>query len=384
MRPRPPGFLRRMTSVHAAVLLLALIPLQAATAQADAPAARVAVLARGINITHWFRFVPNRNAHAMAADLDGSALVALKRVGFTYVRLPVGPEEVMDGQHIASDKLSALITAIGRIEQAGLGVMIEAHPELMQHWNLQNNINAQRLLVGFWQDLAPALRRFPAATTFPELVNEPMSDPSKWDALQSRLLAKVRAFLPNDTIILTGTDWSSIDGLLKTKPVADPDVIYSFHTYEPQLLTLLGSWDPAINKKQLAEYLPFPAADSVRCKGSISKITDPHTHAVAEYWCSLHPDAASIKKNLARAVQWGRMHNASVAMTEFGASSELNTTARLAYIAAVRRSAEQLGLPWALWGLDDQMGLDQKPGGFSSSEQLPAKTLHALGLEHPA
>ena len=317
----------------------------------------------------------------MAADVDQSALSTLKRTGFTYVRLAVGPEEVMDGQHIAADKLKALLSAIKRTEAAGLGVMVEAHPEMIQHWNLQNNAHARDVLFGFWHDLAPALRRFPAALTFPELVNEPSaSDPAKWDALQSSLLTKVRASLPDNTIILTGTDWSSINGLLKVKPVSDPNVIYSFHSYEPQLLTLLGFWDASINKKQLAKYLPFPAANPAQCSAAIAKITDPHTHDVAKYWCSLHPDTAMIKKNLMRAVRWGKVHNVSVAMTEFGASSELNTNARLAYMAAVREAAEQLGLPWALWGLDDQMGLDQKPGGFTSSDQLPHQTISALGL----
>ena len=362
---------------------LASFPLYAPSAHADISNARSSVLARGINITHWFRFVPNRNAHAMANDVSNSALVALKRSGFTYVRLPVGPEEVMEGKHIAPDKLRAIVDAVGRIERAGLGVMIEAHPELIQHWNLQTNAQARQMLLAFWGDLAPALKTFPPALTFPELVNEPsMSDPTEWDALQTRLLAEVRGSLPNDTVVLTGTDWSSINGLLKVKPVADQDVVYSFHSYEPQLLTLLGFWDPAINKKQLAEYMPFPAGSASSCNAQISNIGDPHTRAVAQYWCSLHADEASITKNLARATQWGRAHNVSVAMTEFGVSSELNAKARLAYIKAVRKSAERLNLPWALWGLDDQMGLDQKAGGFTSIAQLPQPTLRALGLTH--
>ena len=352
-----------------------------ADASAVAPSARVAVLDRGINITHWFRFVSNRNADAMAAYMGAPALADLKRAGFTYVRLSVGPEEVMASDHIEADKLAALVTVIGRIEHAGLGVMVEPHPEQIQNWDLQDNENARQELFGFWHDLAPALRRFSPALTFPELVNEPsLKDPARWNALQSRLLAQVRAVLPHNTVILTGTDWSSIDGLLKVRPLADTNVVYSFHSYEPQLLALLGFWDPAINKKQLAANLPFPAADPTRCKAAISAMTDPHTHAVAEYWCSLHPDDAMISRNLARATQWGRKQGVSVALTEFGASSELNARARLAYLSAVRRSAEALGLPWALWGLDDQMGLGEAAGGLSAAIKLPPSTMRALGL----
>ena len=364
------------------VALLAASPaLHSLAARADAPAARLAVLSRGINITHWFRFVPNRDARAMAADLNGAALTDLRRAGFTYIRLAVGPEEVMDGDHIAPDKLNAIVEVVGRIEHAGLGAMIEAHPELIQHWDLGQNADARHKLFAFWQDLAPALRKMSSGLTFPELVNEPsIKDASQWDMLQSQLLRQVRSVLADDTIVLTGTDWSSINGLLKVKPVLDRNVVYSFHSYEPQLLALLGFWDPAINKQQLAAYLPFPAGIADRCKADISRITDPHTNATAQYWCSLHEDAASIKKNLARASIWGHQHDVSVALTEFGAAGELNAPARLAFFSAVRRSAEQLQIPWALWGLDDPLGLDQSPGGFTSINQLSPNVLHALGL----
>ncbi len=375
---------RQKTRLRACSALVGLLWGASATffpAWAEVPATRLAILARGINITHWFRFPPNNHAQAMAGDVSDAGLAALKQAGFTYIRLAVGPEEVMQGQNLVPDKLAAIISVVGRIEQAGLGVMIEPHPELMQHWNLQRNAQARENLLGFWRDLAPALKQFSTRLTFPELVNEPgFDDPGQWDIFQRQLLVIVRAALPDSTIILTGTNWSSIDGLLKTQPVADQDVIYSFHTYEPQLLTLLGFWDPAIRKGQLARYLPFPIKDQASCKAEVSAIEDPHTLAIAQYWCSTHQDAASISKNLARATNWGHVHHVVVAMTEFGAADKLKASSRLAYLASVREGAEKLGLPWAIWGLDDQMGFGQRPGGFNSTSQLPPDILQALGL----
>jgi endoglucanase len=251
----------------------------------------------------------------------------------------------------------------------------------MQHWNLQRNAQARAILLGFWHDLAPALKRFPAQLTFPELVNEPsFDDPRQWDAFQRQLLAVVRAALPQNTVILTGTNWSSLDGLLKVQPVADPDVIYSFHTYDPTLLTILGTWDPAINKKQLAQYIPFPVTDQAACKAQVSGIRDAHTLAVAQYWCSMHVNEASLSKGLSRATNWGRQHHVSVALTEFGASDRLQARSRLAYLSAMRKAAEQLGLPWAIWGLDDQMGFGQAPRAFRTASQLSPDVLRALGL----
>jgi endoglucanase len=383
MKLKPTGrigtFCRRWRAVPVVAGLLAGLALP--QAHADAPGPRMAVLARGINITHWFRFPPSRNARLMAGDLDDAAIASLRQVGFTYVRLSIGPEEVMDGQSIAPDKLAAIISVVGRIERAGLGVMIEPHPELMQHWNLERNAQARAVLLGFWHDLAPALKRFPVQLTFPELVNEPsFNDPAQWDAFQRQLLAVVRASLPENTVVLTGTNWSSLDGLLKVQPVADANVVYSFHTYEPTLLTLLGTWDPAIKFKQLAQYIPFPVTDEAACKAEVSGIRDAHTLAVAQYWCSMRVNETSLSKDLGRAVRWGRVHHVSVAMTEFGANGSLQPRARLAYFSAMRRATEQLGLPWAVWGLDDQMGFGQTPGAFRTASQLSPGMLRALGL----
>ncbi len=382
MKPKPAGRIRNISRLwRVAFALGGLLAALPQVVRAEVPEARLAVLARGINVTHWFRFPPSREARAMAADLDDTGIASLKQAGFTYVRLAVGPEEVMQGSGIAPDKLAALTNVIGRIERAGLGVMVEPHPELMQHWDLQRNAHARELLLGFWHDLVPALKRFPARLTFPELVNEPsFADPAQWDAFQRRLLAVVRASLPDSTVILTGTNWSSIDGLLKVQPVPDENVVYSFHTYEPQLLTLLGFWDPAIKQDELARYLPFPVRDEAACKTRVAAISDAHTLAVAQFWCSMRQDATSISNNLSRAAQWGRAHHVPVVLTEFGAVGKLQAGTRSAYLSAVRGSAERLRLSWAIWGLDDQMGFGQAPGTFRAANQLSPSVMQALEL----
>ncbi len=371
--------------LRSAIALLLSTLMLSGIARADAPPARVAVLARGLDISHWFRFPPNNAASAMAHDLDDAAIASLKGAGFTFIRLPVGPEEVMQGGRIDAAKREAIVAVIGRLEKAGLAVLVDPNPELMQHWNLQQNQAAQAELLAFWRDLAPALRRLPVGLTFPELVNEPMfKDPAQWDVLQRKLLAVIRASLPRNTVILTGTDWSSIDGLLRVQPVADTNVIYSFHTYEPQLLALLGFWDPAIRHAQFDRAVPFPVDDVSACRRQVAVITDAHTRSVAEYWCSLHQDAATVKKNLARAAAWGSAHGVSVAMTEFGAAGAINPQARQNLLAAMRTGAEQLHLPWALWALDDQMGFGQQPGAYRSAAQLSPLVMHALGLSPTA
>jgi hypothetical protein len=269
---------------------------------------------------------------------------------------------------------------VQRLTRAGLGVMVEPHPQRVENWDFEHSAEARRRLLGFWRDLAPALARFSPEMVFPEVVNEPVyQNPAAWDSFQAELLQTIRAALPRHSVVLTGTNWSSIDGLLQVRPVADRNVVYSFHSYEPQLLTLLASWEAGVDAAALSR-IPFPITGRAACERAIAGIAHERTAAIAHYWCSLQENAATVKANLKRAADWGRSHQVPVVLTEFGASPQLNKPSRLAYLEAMRRGAEELGLGWALWGLDDNLGFGLAAGSYTAATTLPSDLVAALGL----
>lgn len=350
------------------------------SARADAPSARMAVLARGLNVAHWMRFPPSHDPRRMTDYLSDPELAALKQAGFTYLRIPVGLEVVMNGRRIATDKLRVITAIVGRVQKAGLGVMIEPHPQDVPKWDFRANAEAREVLLGFWRDLAPALRPFPAGMTFPEVVNEPtFDDPAGWDRFQAEIVSLMRASLPDNTLILTGTNWSSLEGLLKVTPLPDPNVVYSFHTYDPALLTISGNWDPKINQDEIRRNIPFPATEP-GCRTAKAAIKDAYTRSVMDYWCAHPGTEQTIAETLGRASGWGHRHGVSVALTEFGANGSLNAPARNAYFAAMRRSTDKLRLPWAVWALDDQMGFGRPTGPGAAGFRLSPDLLAALGL----
>ena len=350
-------------------------------ASAEAPPSRLPVLARGLNLAHWLRFPPSNDDASLADYLGDAEIAAIKRAGFTYVRLAVGIEVVMQEHHIAPDKLAVILHVVRRLQKAGLAVMTNPYPQGGLNWQLDKNPEAQQVLLGYWRDLAPALRPLPAGLTFPEIVNEPMSDPAHWTELQARILGVIRGALPDDTIVLTGTDWSSINGLLKVQPVEDRNVIYSFHTYEPSLLTLLGFWDKGIDKNDLAAHIPFPTTPPA-CHDAAAAARQDHDRGVIQYWCSNPQNETTIEKDLKRATDWGHAHQVTVMMTEIGAVGILNQPARDAYFGAMHQAATNLRLPWALWALDDQMGFDRPVGRAAQSFRYPPDVVAALHL-HP-
>jgi endoglucanase len=320
------------------------------------------VLTRGINITGWFRFPASRDPAVLASYLSDQALADIRTAGFDFVRLAIDPG--------AADT-PVLIAAIRRIQRQGLTVVVSPHPH---DWHLEAGGDQLR---AFWRTLAPALRPLDPARTVPEVVNEPVfpNDLSGWAALQHAVLTDIRQALPNVTIVLTGQDWGSVGGLLALTPEDDPNVIYSFHFYDPSELTSLAAYRPNLDRSALAR-LPFPVND--RCEAIAAGATDP-THDLMRYYCALGGDALHVAAPIERAAAWGRLHHVRVLAGEFGASAALNPNARLAWLHTVREAFESRRIGWALWGYDDVMGF-AVPRPPRPRPVLDRAVLAALGM----
>jgi len=202
-------------------------------------------------------------------------------------------------------------------------------------------------------------------------------DPAGWARLQATVLAAIRVILPASTIVLTGNDWGSIAGLLVLRPVPDPNVIYSFHFYDPAELTSLAAWRAGLNTTALAR-LPFPTGEPGACETALGQ-TDQATRDVARYYCALGWSAASIDRRIDQAAAWAARAHVALLAGEFGATARLNRSSRLAWLRAVRRACERQRIGWALWGYDDAMGLGvtHPPG---RRPVLDEGVLAALGL----
>ena len=327
------------------------------------PDARLALLTRGVNITNWFRYPASADPTRLDAYLSDSAIARLRGAGFTFVRLALDP---------ALATSPSVPRAVSRLRKAGLGVVVALFPT---GWSLETSAADQAALRATWAILAPILRAIDRVNVFPEIVNEPVfwQNPPAWAALQTDLLARLRAAWPEATVVLTGAAWGSIDGLLALQPPADPNVIFSLHFYEPTVLTALGAFEPTLDHKTLAA-LPFPALAAC-----VVPPTDARSKAVAAYYCAQGWNTAMVAARIAQAGAWARKYNTALLAGEFGATVQLNAPARLAWLTAARQSFDAQRIGWALWGLEDIMGfnLPRPPPAYPV---LDPAVLRALGL----
>ncbi|MBV9249253.1 MAG: cellulase family glycosylhydrolase [Acetobacteraceae bacterium] len=354
-------------------ILLAFL-LFATALHAEPPADRLAVLRRGVSVTHWFRFPPNGSDTAVRGYLTDAAIAELRKDGFTFVRLPVQPEYLRED----NARRDLLIQVISRLHRHDLGVVIDLHPA---NWHLETNEQDRAALLAFWRWLAPALRPLDPRLTFPELLNEPVfpGAPQVWQELQHRVLESLRASLPDHTFILTGNDWSSVAGLEALRPEADSNVVYSFHLYEPSELTSLAAYRPGLDRRTLAQ-LPFPADDRSACFQVADHASDAQTASLVRFYCGLRWNAARVSARIDAAAKWAERNHAAVIVGEFGASIELNPAARMNWIHTVVEACEARRIGWALWGYDDIMGFAVQSVRSSSVTPMHPALLQALGL----
>jgi len=328
-------------------------------------------------VTNWFRFPASAAPAALRSYLSDAAIADLRATNFRFLRLPVQPEFLAPTGSVDAARVALVMEAAAHLQGAGLGVVIVLAPAT---WRLERAAAEREGLVKIWRALALAMRWLDAGLTFAEILNEPVfaADASGWAALQRDVLGEIRAILPDVTVVLSGAAWGGIDGLLALEPVADSNVVYSLHFYEPAALTALAAFEPGLDRAALAG-LPFPVADPNACAVAARSGKNSRTREIAAYYCAGAWSGEKIISRVAAAAVWARRHGAAVLVGEFGASEKINAPARLAWLAAARSAFEEAGFGWALWGYDDGMGfsLPRPPGPRPVPDRA---VLRALGL----
>ena len=244
----------------------------------------------------------------------------LAAAGFDTVRLPVkwSAYAAADAPYTLDQAILLRTEAIIDYALAqGLKIILDVHH--YDELNTDPDAHEARL-VGIWRQLAEYYQGYPDELIF-ELINEPHSKMTlaRVDALNTRLLAEVRATHPDRWVILGTGQWGTLDGLLKSQPSVDDRTILSVHYYEPFGFTHQGAFfvDP-----------PLPTGQT---------------------WGD-EADRKSVLKDLGSAAAFANRIGAPVLLGEFGVYEEVPMHARAAWTAHTRRTAESLNMGWCHWG----------------------------------
>jgi endoglucanase len=287
--------------------------------------------------------------------------------GFDHVRLPIDEKELWrpDGSPNAKE-FQRLVTAIEWCRRAQLRVIVDLHTLNSHHFNaanegLKNTLwtdpAAQEHVLDLWRELSARLRRFPVDAVAYEILNEPVADdPEDWNKLLAKCYKMMRAIEPNRVLVIGANRWQIPENLpLLAVPKGDKNIILSFHTYSPMLLThYKANWVPTKVYTGPVHY-PGPVVDAATF-AALTKNPDENVRNqvgnAAEDW-----GPARLRAGFEPAIRVARELGLQLYCGEFGCLPTVPRADRLAYYRDIVGVFESEGIAWANWEYKGDFGV---------------------------
>jgi endoglucanase len=305
--------------------------------------------------------IPDWAIASTGTEPSADVLFMLRRLGFTYVRLPLDSDDWIGETADLPAARRAVAGALDALAQAGLAAMIDFHPsESLRGWAEAAPLPASRAIFSAWQRLSSQLAAYAPAAVFPELLNEPPFARGHWLDLRDELISLVRTTCPEHTIVWGADRYQSIGETIGVQPPDDANTIAAVHYYTPMSFThQCADWD----QSGLARIrnLPFPASaetPEVRLlANSLRDLGDDPALALLEEDIGQPWTIERIGSDMQALAGWAEANKIPVLLNEFGVlDSCVDGKSRNTWIRAVRASAEAAGLGWAYWELDHGFG----------------------------
>jgi len=316
-----------------AAATLAFSAAQSQAQPATPPAAFESPFHRGVNVLGYDPYWTD----ASKRRFEWRHFAEIRRAGFDHVRINLQAFRHMDSANrLEPQWLAKLDDAVREAQKAGLGVILDEH----DFNKCSDDVPACRAqLTAFWSQVAPRFAGAPRDVAF-ELLNEPHDklNGESWNVLLADALAVVRRTNPNRIVVVGPTHWNSLKDLPLLKLPADPNLLLTFHYYEPFHFTHQGAtW----------------AGEEVKGLHGIS-------------WGTA-ADRAAVAADFDQVAAWAAANRRPVLLGEFGAYDKTGTPVELraAYSGAVRCEAERRGFGWAYWQFEgDFIVWDMKANGW--------------------
>ncbi|HHZ09323.1 MAG TPA: glycoside hydrolase family 5 protein [Rhizobiales bacterium] len=388
---------------------------------AAAPAAAASFSAkRGINLDLWTTWPDETRWNDRAVvlpfpewrrSLGEADLAALKAAGFDFVRMPVDPAALLSDRTAGfSDLLYASVLDSARLANAaGLKVIVDLHAipaggnRAIGTYQLLEDEALFDRYVDAVRRMARTISREDPALVALELMNEPVTgcegaEAAAWAGRLKRLYAAARASATRTTLVLSGSCWGGADGLAALDPRDFPDdnLLWSFHSYAPFLLTHQGAtWTGGFVRWVTG--LPYPPSSVPRAEletivaGIREKIAAEASwtdrSGQLAYFDELLAEtdtperlAATLAEPFERVAAWARAHGipaSDILLGEFGMIRQeygnnhvVPAAQRAAYYRDMIAIAERHGFTWSLWSYGGAFGVVEEFDGRGAEPEV--------------
>jgi endoglucanase len=339
-------------------------------------------LQHGINASLWFaQSRGNYSVERLRGFTTGDDIALIHQLGFDHIRLSIDADPLLvwsSNPSATSPFMTELDRVVKTMLDQQLAVIIDIHPESDYKAQLLRGTEGVEHFAGLWRTLAKHFAATDPERVFFEIMNEPeQEDPYRWQGIESFVAEQIRQSAPNHTIIVAGAHWSGLEDLMLLEPIALPNVIYTFHDYEPFPFTHQGAtWTSP-------QVLPLRAVPYPSTPEAVQPNVNQEPTLSGQYWVEQYGldrwDSQRVDATLAFAEKWSDLHHAPVYCGEFGVLRDyVEPAMRAQWVHDMRVAFEKHKIGWAMWDYQANFGVVTKKDGKTVPD--PA-IVTALGLK---
>jgi endoglucanase len=254
--------------------------------------------------------------------IDAADFKRIADAGFNTIRLPVrwaSRTGAVAPYTINLVFMKRVQQVVAEARAAGLNVILNSHHFEELHKD-PSDANIARL-AAMWTQIAAKFADQPEAHLWFEIENEPHDKFNDTNLLKvlSPSLAEIRKTNPTRAVIIGGEFWSGINSLKTLKLPDDPNIVPTFHYYDPFQFTHQG-----------ADWVD-PSPPMGRVFGS-------------------DDDVAALVADVKKVRDYMKRTGKTPFMGEFGANEKIPVEQRVAYQRTVRVAFDNVGIGMCAWG----------------------------------
>ncbi len=331
---------------------------------------RANTLGRGMNLPYLEKYWGGDSAINYSNYLDLNLLPSFKadialmsQMNMQTLRLPVCFSAWEDGispYNIDSISYFAAVDSfVAWTTAQNMNLVIDFHHGRLSSANFATEVDR---IATIWAEVAQRYANTNPEKVFFEVYNEPWDvDSAEWRTAVATITAAIRAQAPQHTIIVGGRNWNSIWGLENLYPLADSNVIYTFHFYDPMIFThQAATW---VGDAVATQGVPFPYNAATMPPINPATVGTWGENAYNAY--ATYGTKTALTTSLVAAKNWSNLHQLPVYCGEWGSYKVFipNDGSRCRYTDAVKSGLDSLEIPFTYWEWSE---------GFSLFDGVPA------------
>ncbi len=334
---------------------------------------------KGVNLTNWFQASSSRQidfSKYTKKDFEN-----IQSLGANVIRLPINLHAMVGpAPEYKVDSLFYffLDQVVDWAEELEVNLILDNHTFDPSE---ATDPNIGDILVPVWTQMAEHYKTR-SELIYYEVLNEPHGISNEaWNAIQLDVINAIRTVDSTHTIIVGPSDFNGLRSLQYMPEYEDDNLIYTFHFYDPFVLTHQGANWTTPSMAELGG-IPFPynASDMPSLPSSL---TGTWIQGAFNNYQN-EGTAEKVREYLDIAVNFAETRGVKVFCGEFGVyAPNSDNDSRVAWYGVVSDYLTEKGLSWTIWDYQGGFGIFEPGTSELFDHDINEPLVEALGFNVP-